>query len=264
MTTLYDLLGIGRDATRAELDAAYAAKSATYDPARVAPLGEEFVNVAVRRRAELAAAYASLRPALAAPPRLAPEVERRRDRETIWALLLFVAIALTIPLLRNVSVPQRTVTVTGADTAALTSKPAPDFALETVDGGQIRLSELKGKVVLVNFWATWCPPCVREMPRLVRTYEQYKGQGFVLLGVNTTFQDDRAKVAAFVRDQGITFPVLLDTDAEVSRLYPSRLIPSSYLIDRDGKVVAVRVGEVDEAQLEEQVAALVKQERAAP
>ena len=264
MTTAYDLLGIAPDATREDLDVAYAAKRAAYDPARVAGLGEEFVRIATHRRAELAAAYQRLRTALAAPPRLTPEAERRRDRETIGALVIFALIALSVLLLRNVAVPSRTVAVTGADAAALTAQRAPDFQLEALGGGQVRLSDFKGRVVLVNIWATWCPPCVRETPRLVRIYDRYRDQGFVILGVNTTYQDDRAKVAAFARDQGIAYPVLLDTEGSVGQTYASRLMPSSFLIDQDGKIVSVRVGEVDEAQIEEQVAALLKVENTAP
>lgn len=264
MTTAYELLGIGPDATRTQLDDSYAAKRAAYDPARVAGMGEEFERIAAQRRAELAVAYASLRPALAAPPRLDPATERRRDRETICVLLLFAVIALSIPLLRNIAVPERTVAVTGAAAANLAAQPAPDFTLEALDGRLVRLADLKGQVVLVNIWATWCPPCVREIPRLERTYQRYRDQGFVLLGVNTTYQDDRAKVATFARDQGISYPVLLDTTGEVGRSYASSLMPSSFLIDRTGKIVLVRVGEVDEAQLQEQVAALLANAPAAP
>lgn len=88
-------------------------------------------------------------------------------------------------------------------------------------------------------------------------YSHPKGQDFVLLELNTTFQDDAAKVAAFVRDQGITYPVLLDTTGETSMYYAGRLMPTSYLIDRSGKIVLVQVGEVNEAALKEQVAALL-------
>lgn len=258
MTTTYDLFGIDPNATRDELDAAYAAKRAMYDPERVAGLGKEFVQVAEQRRSELAAAYYSLRAAVTAPPSLAPDVERRRDRQTIWALLLFAAIGLTLVALRGVAVPQRTAAVEGAESAARTAQRAPEFTLEAVDGGEVRLADYKGQVVLINIWATWCPPCVREIPRLQRTYEQYRDQGFVLLGVNTTYQDDRAKVVKFARDQGISYPVLLDTTGEMSQDYAGRLMPTSYLIDREGKIVMVQVGEVDEARLKEQVAALLR------
>ena len=92
----------------------------------------------------------------------------------------------------------------------------------TPEGGTLALAELRGRPLLVNFWATWCPPCVREMLSLVRVYEQYKGQGFVVLGINTTYQDDRAKAAQFAQDNGVRFPVLLNIDPEVTAGYGSQ------------------------------------------
>ncbi|HEY0601732.1 MAG TPA: redoxin domain-containing protein [Herpetosiphonaceae bacterium] len=264
MTTAYDLLGIGPDATRAELEAAYRAKCLEYAADRHADLPDEFRLLAAQRRNEFSVVYQQLRPALTAPPRLAPTTERRRDRETILALLLLVLLALTVPLLRGVAVPERTVVAEGAEAAALTSDAAPDFSLQTLDGETVRLSDFTGKVVLINFWATWCPPCVREIPRLVRISEEYDDDGLVVLGINTTFQDDPAKVEQFVRDQGISYRVLLDPDGDTSQKYPARLMPTTYLIDRSGKVVHTKVGEVDEATLDEQVQALLRAEARTP
>lgn len=258
MNNAYELLDIGPQATRAELDAAYAKKSAFYDPARYAGLDAEFEQIADARRVELAAAYASLKPALAAPARLEPHDERRRDRQTIWALLVLLLIALSVPLLRNIAVPERTVQAAGADMGALTAQQAPEIDLADINGNRVKLSDYRGQVVLVNVWATWCPPCVRETPRLVRVYDEFRNQGFVILGVNTTYQDKVDAVTAFARSQQITYPILLDTDGKASEVYGSRLMPTSYLIDRDGKIVSVQVGEVDEAQLKEQVWALLK------
>lgn len=259
MINAYELLGVGPNATRTELDAAYAAKIAPYAPERIAGLGAEFEAIAQQRRTALSNAYKALRPALASALVLEPAVERRRDWQTIWVLLAFVALGLGLVALRDVAVPQRTATVGGAETAAKTAQIAPNFSMLTVDGKHISLADYKGKVVLVNIWATWCPPCVREIPRLQRTYEAYSGQGFVLIGMNTTFQDDQAKVTKFVADQGITYPVALDTDGVGARDYAGRLMPTSYLIDRSGKIVSVQVGEVDEAKLKEQVAAFLSQ-----
>ncbi len=264
MATAYEILGIGQDATREDLEAAYAAKRDIYAVERHAQLPEEFVQFAAQRRAELAVAYHSLRSALAAPPRLAPTNERRRDRETILAVLVLVVLALAVPILRGIAVPQRTVTAAGMDASTLNAKQAPDFTLETVDGQGVSLSDFKGKVVLLNLWATWCPPCVRETPRLVRVFEKYEDEGFVVLGINTTYQDDRAKVAAFVRDQKVSYPVLLDMNDEFGKKYAARLLPTSYLVDRTGKIVTTKVGEVDEAQLEEQVKGLLQAEGSNP
>lgn len=191
----YEVLGVGRTASRAELDAAYVQKRAAYDPARLAGMAEELAVRATARRDKLDAAYRLLRGALASPT----------------ALLLLAALALAMVLLRDVAVPARTVTSAGSDAAALLAKAAPDFALEQLGGGEVRLSKLRGTVVLVNLWATWCPACVREAPRLEEVYAARRERGFVVLGVNTTYQDDRAKVAQFVRDRGLTFPILLDT-----------------------------------------------------
>jgi cytochrome c biogenesis protein CcmG, thiol:disulfide interchange protein DsbE len=260
----YELLGIAPSATSTELEAAYAAKRAAYDTARLAGMGQDMLDLAQLRRAQLEAAYRSLRPALALPPCLSGDAERRRDRETIAALLAFLSVALLVLLMRNIAVPERSVTAQGAEAAALTAKAAPDFTLEALDGAQVSVSQYRGQVVLVNYWATWCPPCVRETPSLVRVYEQYKDQGFVILGINTTYQDDHAKVAQFAKDNEIRYPVLLETDPATTAAYGSRLLPTSYLIDRNGKIVYTRVGQVDEQNLSERVEALLAEPTVRP
>ena len=111
---------------------------------------------------------------------------------------------------------------------------APDFTLRTMDGPNLRLAEQRGRVVMVNFWATWCGPCRQEMPHLDRLYQKYKSSGFVLLGVNV--DEDARKAADVAAKLGVTFPVLLDTDKAVSKLYDLSTMPSTVIIDRDGKV----------------------------
>jgi peroxiredoxin len=111
---------------------------------------------------------------------------------------------------------------------------APDFTLRTMNGPNLRLAEQRGRVVMVNFWATWCGPCRQEMPQLDRLYQKYKSSGFVLLGVNV--DDDARKAGDVAAKLGITFPVLLDTDKAVSKLYDLSTMPSTVIIDRDGKV----------------------------
>ena len=258
MANAYDILSLHPDATREELESAYAARRAEYSAEHFATLPGEFQQLAAQRIAEITTAYQELRSTIVAPARIEPEAERRRDRETIVALLVLMLLALTVPLSRGIAVPARTAVATGAEAVALTSSVAPDFTVQTVDGANISLSDFKGQVVLLNFWATWCPPCVRETPRLVRVAEKYKGQGLVVLGVNTTYQDDPAKVSQFVRDQRISYPVLLDPEGIVGEKYPARLMPTTYLIDRNGKIVHTKVGEVDEATLSEQIKALLE------
>jgi peroxiredoxin len=106
---------------------------------------------------------------------------------------------------------------------------APDFELITTEGETIKLSELRGQAVLVNLWATWCPPCRAEMQSIERVYQDYKDQGFTVLAVNMTRQDQLSAVAPFVKEQGLTFPILLDETGEVANAYQLQS-PSSYFI----------------------------------
>jgi peroxiredoxin len=118
--------------------------------------------------------------------------------------------------------------------AVAPSALAPDFTLHTLGGPNLRLQEQRGRVVMVNFWATWCTPCRQEMPQLNKLYEKYRASGFVLLGVNV--DDDTRHAADVALKLGLKFPVLLDTDKTVSRLYDLNTMPSTVLIDRDGRV----------------------------
>lgn len=119
---------------------------------------------------------------------------------------------------------------------------APDFELKTPDGETIRLSDLRGQAVLVNLWATWCPPCRAEMPAIEKIYNEYKEAGLVVLAVNMTYQDDPFEVVPFVDDHGLTFPILLDETGDVGSAYQLRSLPSSFFIDRDGLINEVIVG----------------------
>lgn len=119
---------------------------------------------------------------------------------------------------------------------------APDFTLQALDGESIKLSDLRGKAVLVNLWASWCPPCRAEMPAMQRVYSEYRDKGLEILAVNATNQDQLSSATAFVEEMGLTFPILLDTDGEASRLYRLGSLPTSFFIGRDGKIEDVVVG----------------------
>lgn len=119
---------------------------------------------------------------------------------------------------------------------------APDFTLELLDGGEMTLSDFRGQVVLVNLWASWCLPCRTEMPAIETVYQEYRDRGFVVLGVNTTNQDSEQDARAFLQEVGVTFPILLDRNGEVSREYQLRGLPTSFFIDRNGVIRAVIVG----------------------
>ena len=139
------------------------------------------------------------------------------------------------------------------------SGPAPDFTLKSLEGRNLRLQELRGQVVLVNFWATWCGPCREEMPHLNKLHDKYHASGFVLLGVNV--DDDPAKAIALAAKLGLRFPVLPDADKKVSKLYDLRAMPSTVLIDRDGRVRYVHRGYQNgyESTYDAQIRELLKQ-----
>ena len=136
---------------------------------------------------------------------------------------------------------------TSAAKTVLVSAPqkgfiAPDFTLKSTDQKNITLSGLKGQAVLVNIWATWCPPCREEMPTIQKLYQEYKDQGFVVLGVNSTNQDDRIAIDPFIKEYNLTFPILLDEFSQVAGAYQLRSLPTSFFVNRKGTISEVVVG----------------------
>jgi peroxiredoxin len=119
---------------------------------------------------------------------------------------------------------------------------APDFNLEQLGGGEVRLSDLRGQVVLVNLWASWCPPCRAEMPALQAVYEENRARGLEVLAVNTTYQDREADAAAFVQEFALSFPILWDRSGAVSRQYQLQALPSTFIVDRQGVIRRVIIG----------------------
>jgi peroxiredoxin len=149
-----------------------------------------------------------------------------------------------------------------AGTGAAIGAPASNFTLKDVTGRPVALADNFGKnVVLLDFWATWCVPCEAEMPHLQRLYQKYKDQGFVLYGVSMDGPETVASVAPYVRRMGLTFPVLLDEETQVTNVYnPQRTAPLTVLIDRDGRVRRVHPGYKpgDEVEMDREVAAILK------
>ncbi|MES9830621.1 MAG: TlpA disulfide reductase family protein [Candidatus Thiodiazotropha sp. DIVDIV] len=122
----------------------------------------------------------------------------------------------------------------GSLMAASEATPAPDFTLKSRTGENIKLSELRGNVVMVNFWASWCGPCRQEMPILQQLYDRYQDMGFVLLGVNV--DEESALADKMLKDIPVNFPVLYDNENSVSKQYQVKAMPSTFMVDRDGKI----------------------------
>ena len=134
----------------------------------------------------------------------------------------------------------------------LAGAPAASFTVRRLTGESDSLAGYRGKVVLVNLWATWCPPCREEIPALETLYKQYRSKGFVVLGID---QGESASVAdAFARKFGVTFPILIDDAQQYGRAYAAQGLPTSVLVDRSGRIVKGIDGEMTLAQMRALVA----------
>ena len=118
--------------------------------------------------------------------------------------------------------------------------PAPNFQLKNLDGQSVSLSDLQGKPILINFWATWCSPCVYEMPYLQQVYEEWSDKGLMVLAIN--IGESSAKVEAFMQSHDLSLPVLLDTKQDAAQAYNIQYIPSTFFIDKDGIIQEKIVG----------------------
>lgn len=133
--------------------------------------------------------------------------------------------------------------------------PAPDFTLPTLDGRSVSLSGLRGKPVVINFWATWCAPCRDEMPLLQAVATRHAASGLTVLAIDV--QEGEALVQAFVDEFGLTFPVLLDKTGEVVSRYRVRGLPTTVFVDRSGNIQSVYLGPLDEKTLETRLAGIL-------
>jgi peroxiredoxin len=135
--------------------------------------------------------------------------------------------------------------------------PAPELILNDLSGEKVSISDYSPQIVLINNWATWCPPCREEMPTLLKYYKEHIEDGFTLVGINAGDPPD--DVAKFVDEYGLTFPILLDPNSKSLINFHNENLPSSYVIDRDGKVVLAWTGPISHAMLEKYVTPLLGQ-----
>jgi cytochrome c biogenesis protein CcmG, thiol:disulfide interchange protein DsbE len=136
-------------------------------------------------------------------------------------------------------------------------KKAPDRPLSRIDGGVLSLESYKGSIIILNFWATWCPPCIKEMPLLESTYKKYREIGVIVIGVN--YNEERDTVVDFIRKEGITFPVVLDKDLALTKTYRVLSLPVTFFIDREGIIRDKYRGELNEGLLREKIEPLISE-----
>ena len=142
----------------------------------------------------------------------------------------------------------------GVVTSPLVGRPAPPFSLTSLDGSTVSLADLRGRPLIVNFWASWCLPCRAEAPLLQRAAADFAGRGVEVLGI--VYQDSAENARAFMHEYGQTYPGLLDPDGRTALDYGVFGIPETYFIDRGGRIVSKQTGPLDWASLVRQVAAL--------
>ena len=145
----------------------------------------------------------------------------------------------------------------GIDVGLRIGERAPDFDLLSLDGSHVKLSDLQGQPVLLNFWATWCTPCGVEMPWLVAIDQQYRVQGLRVIGVSMDDSDATQKVAAFAKGKGVKYPVALGTPSTADAYGGVRFMPQSFFIDAEGKITKTTVGLTGKKDLEEAAKALL-------
>lgn len=181
----------------------------------------------------------------------------KKSNKSLWVMLaLIVLIIVAILLLPSGEVGKESETQTESTTLVKAGDTAPDFTVEMVDGSSVTLGDLKGNVVLLNFWATWCPPCRQELTRVeTDIIDRFAGKPFVFLPVSRG--EERAAVEAFREKTGYTFPMGLDPARTIYDRYASNYIPRNFVIDRKGKVVLATVG-YDEHEFEELIRTIEK------
>ncbi len=169
-----------------------------------------------------------------------------------WLQLVFLALVAVVVaeiLVRDRAPAPAPAAPPGQDVAALTAPMAPDLSLKTMDGKQVNLKDLRGKVVAVNFWATWCPPCRKEMPELAQVWRERQGHCFELLGV----AGDSARRDLEQMAKGIPYPVLFDEDGKAIDAWSVGSFPRTFVLDTEGRVRQVFRGMIDKDELAQAV-----------
>ncbi|MFU2157836.1 peroxiredoxin family protein [Caldisericum sp. AR60] len=160
-------------------------------------------------------------------------------------IIVFIAVILLVAgLLTGCSQTSTNNTANANNTTAQTGndrETAPDFSWKDNNGNVVKLSDLKGKVVLLDFWATWCGPCRMTIPHVEAIYEKYKDKGVVVIGINLD-QDDLSKVQQFIKEQGMKYLVVADPNSKVAGLYGVNSIPRFFIIDKNGKIAKMIIG----------------------
>lgn len=182
---------------------------------------------------------------------------KKKSNGQLWVMLalivIIIAVIVLLPSCGNRSA-KGGASQSDSTTLVKVGDPAPDFSVALFDGSHLTLSKLRGKVVLLNFWATWCPPCRQELTRVQKDLiDRFAGRDFLFLPVSRG--EKRSDVAAFREKTGYTFPMGLDSTRTIYDRYATNFIPRNYLIDRDGRIITATIGYSPE-EFDELIAAI--------
>ncbi len=183
----------------------------------------------------------------------APAVPKPRARLRWWQIAVFAAVMLLLALVAFQM--RRNGPLAAAQVGA--GEAAPDFTVQTFDGQTVKLSDLHGKVVLVNFWASWCIPCSQEAPDLENTWRQYKDRGVVFVGVD--YVDTENEARTYLSHFNISYPNGADLGTRISQAYRIRGVPETYIVDRNGTLRATFIGPATKVQLQAKIDPLLSQ-----
>ncbi len=260
MNTHYALLGLEPQANPDEVEAAYQRQRERYNPERVADLDDTMRQVAAERTTEIERAYAILSDpvrrrqydvsiGVAPVENGSARVSARRQISPRERMFAIVGALVGLVLVAGIWM----LTGRGADVQSQAmgevNRPAPAFSLQTVAGDRISLTAYRGKVVLVNFWGTWCEPCKRELPALQAANERLGAKGLAIIGVNLT-DDEKLQgvsedgIRQFVAQYNLTYPIALDREGSVTNAFRVFPLPTSFFIDAQGQIRYVHVGEL--------------------
>ncbi|WNF37967.1 thiol-disulfide oxidoreductase ResA [Bacillaceae bacterium IKA-2] len=171
-----------------------------------------------------------------------------KNRRFITRLLVLVGISITLGYtFYTIFTDQKDVVVVG--------ELAPNFVLKDLDGNEIELKDLRGKGVFLNFWATYCPPCIDEMPYMENSYQKYQDEGIEILAVNV--DEQRIRIEKFINSMSLTYPILLDPGSQVNQLYGIRALPVTFLIDEHGIVIERRIGGLTQKMVDDYLKQIV-------
>lgn len=187
------------------------------------------------------------------------KVEKRSVSPFAWVISAFAVVIVAILLINKLNEPEPSALVQQSQGQAGESggSGAPAFTLPSIDGGSKSLADYRGKVVMLNFWATWCGPCKREIPDFIEMQEAFKDEGFEIVGVSLDKPGEEANVAQFVEQSGINYDVLYG-NGQIAQAYGGvRSIPTTFLLDREGNIVSSKVGLQPKSAWESQIKALL-------